>query len=282
MGDCFFVSDIHGKTERYGKLFHLITQELPEAIFFGGDLLPHRLRNSEGYSDFTIDFLFPQFEKLKEQLKDKAPEIFLILGNDDPRSEEIKFIKGSKNGLFRYMSQVKERFGDFIVYGYPFVPPTPFQLKDWEKYDVSRYVDPGCIPPTEGFRTTDIKEDIEYATIQKDLKVLTGEDDLSGTIFLFHSPPYQTCLDRAALDGKMIDHVPLDLNVGSIAIKRFIEERQPLLTLHGHIHESTRLTGNWKEHIGKTLAVNGSHDGNELSVIKFNPENPVNISRLLY
>jgi len=31
------------------------------------------------------------------------------------------------------------------------VPPTPFLLKDWEKYDVSAYVDPGCVSPEEGY-----------------------------------------------------------------------------------------------------------------------------------
>ncbi|MBM3436086.1 MAG: hypothetical protein FJY07_07740, partial [Bacteroidetes bacterium] len=176
MAHCFFVTDLHGKPDRYSKLFSLISDELPDAVFFGGDLLPHRLRNTGGYNDFTLEFLFPQFEKLKESLKDRSPEIFLILGNDDPRSEEIKFINASENGLFRYMSQVKVRFRDFVIYGYPYVQPTPFQLKDWEKYDVSRYVDPGCIPPTEGFRTTQLMEDIEYATIQKDLISLAGDD----------------------------------------------------------------------------------------------------------
>jgi Icc-related predicted phosphoesterase len=281
MAHCFFVTDLHGRTLRYNKLFSLITDELPSAIFFGGDLLPHRLRNTEGYSDFTLDFLFPQFIKLKELLKDKAPAIFLILGNDDARSEECKFIKGHESGLFNYLSQIKKQFIDFSVYGYPFVPPTPFQLKDWEKYDVSRYVDPGCIPPTEGFRTAELTDDIEYATIEQDLKSLTGDDDLSQAIFLFHSPPYRTLLDRASLDGKTIDHVPLDVHVGSIAIKSFIEERQPLITLHGHIHESTRITGHWKELIGKTFAFNGSHDGPELAVVKFNPENPSDSKRIL-
>ena len=51
----------------------------------------------------------------------------------------------------------------------------------------------------------------------------------------------------------MIDHIPLDVHVGSIAIKRFIEAKQPMLTLHGHVHESTRLTGNWQQHIGNTF-----------------------------
>jgi len=40
---------------------------------------------------------------------------------------------------------------------------------------------------------------------------------------VLHSPPYDTGLDRAALDGRSVDHAPLDVHVGSIAIRRFIE-----------------------------------------------------------
>ncbi len=268
--NCFFVSDLHGKPDRYRKLFNAVEKEMPDAIFFGGDLLPHRMKKVETFDSFTKDFLFPELKKLKDTLGDKAPDVFMILGNDDAGSEEDSFIEESRRGLFHYIHQKKIKWQGFSIFGYSFVPPSPFQLKDWEKYDVSRYVDPGCIPPTEGFRTKEPKEDIEYATIQKDLVVLAGTEDLSKAIFLFHSPPYQTLLDRAGLDGKMIDHVPMDLNVGSIAIKRFIEERQPLLTLHGHIHESTRLTGFWQQQIGNTYAFNAAHDGQELSIIKFN------------
>jgi len=268
--NCFFVSDLHGKPDRYRKLFDAINNEQPDAVFLGGDLLPHRMKKVETFDSFTNDFLFPELKKLKDTLKDRAPDVFMILGNDDAGSEEDSFIEENRRGLFHYIHQKKIKWQGFSIFGYSFVPPSPFQLKDWEKYDVSRYVDPGCIPPTEGFRTKEPKEDIEYATIQKDLVALAGTEDLSKAIFLFHSPPYQTHLDRAGLDGKMIDHVPMDLNVGSIAIKRFIEERQPLLTLHGHIHESTRLTGFWQQQIGSTVAFNAAHDGPELSIIKFN------------
>ena len=36
------------------------------------------------------------------------------------------------------------------VFGYNCVPPTPFRLKDFDRSDVSPYVDPGCVPPEEG------------------------------------------------------------------------------------------------------------------------------------
>jgi Icc-related predicted phosphoesterase len=161
------------------------------------------------------------------------------------------------------------------VYGYACVPPTPFQLKDWERYDVSRFVDPGCYPPEEGWRTVPVSEsELRSSTIQEDLEKLAGGDDLRLGIFLMHAPPYDTHLDRAALDGKSVDHVPIDVHVGSIAIRRFIEARQPLLTLHGHVHESARLTGSWRERIGRTWAISAAHDGPELALVRFDPENP--------
>jgi len=281
MTKCFFVTDLHGHIDRYQKLFYQIEEEKPDAVFLGGDLLPHGLKKLKNYNDFTTDFLFPNLYQLKKVLKDQYPKIFIILGNDDARIEEEKFLTESQKGLFFYANQQKINFKEYLIFGYSFVPPTPFQMKDWEKYDVSRYVDPGCTHPTEGFRTVDPTEDIEYATIQNDLTTLTQDNDLSNSIFLFHSPPYKTLLDRAALDGMMVDHVPLDVHVGSIAIKRFIEEKQPLLTLHGHIHESTRLTGQWQQQFNKTVSFNAAHDGTELALIKFDLENPAKAIRIL-
>ncbi len=133
--------------------------------------------------------------------------------------------------------------------------------------------DPGCVSPEEGRRTTSREpHEIRFATIADDLDRLAGSDFLEHSIFLFHSPPYQTALDRAALDGKHVDHAPLDVHVGSIAIKRFIEARQPLLTLHGHVHESARLTGSWKDKIGRTHMFTAAHDGPQLALVRFDLE----------
>jgi Icc-related predicted phosphoesterase len=54
-----------------------------------------------------------------------------------------------------------------------------------------------------------------------------------------------------------------------VAIARFIEERQPLATLHGHIHESARLTGAWRQKIGATHLFGAAHDGSELAIVRF-------------
>ncbi len=286
MGHCFFVSDLHGRPGRYRKLFAAAVQERPAAIFLGGDLFPTGMASlaaaETAFDDFILDFLAPGFADLRARLGKTCPRIFLIPGNDDVRSEEATLRAMEAEGLWEYIHERKIDWDDFAVFGYACVPPTPFQLKDWERYDVSRYLDPGCVSPEQGWRSVPVPErEMKYATIQKDLEALAGAGDLSRSIFLFHTPPYQTCLDRAALDGKMVDHVPLDVHVGSIAVRRFIEKRQPRITLHGHIHESARLTGSWKDRIGNTHLFSAAHDGPELALVRFDPEAPEEASREL-
>lgn len=286
MTTCFFVSDLHGQINRYQKLFKAITKEHPSIVFIGGDILPSGLISftsiDSTHKDFINDFLAANLKKLQKKLKDAYPRIFLILGNDDTRFEEAAILDAATSGIWEYLHNRKAVIGDYSIYGYSYVPPTPFQLKDWERYDVSRYVDPGCISPEEGYHSIPVLEyELKYSTIQKDLELLIGKNDPAQAVFLFHAPPYKTNLDRAALDGKMIDYVPLDVHVGSIAIKRFIETYQPLITLHGHIHETVSLTGTWKDKIGKTYSFSAAHSGEELSLVRFELEKPAKASRQL-
>ena len=233
--------------------------------------------------DFIGDVLTAGFERLRDDLGEDYPSVFLILGNDDARVEEAAALDAAALGTWRYVHNRKDPLNGFQVYGYAHIPPSPFLLKDWERYDVSRFVDPGSVSPEEGRRSVprELRE-IRHATIQGDLERLVGKDDLERAIFLFHSPPHKTNLDRAALDGRKVDHVPLDVHVGSIAVQRFIAGRQPLVTLHGHVHESTRLTGSWRDRIGRTHLFSAAHDGPELALVRFNPEDPENATRTLY
>jgi Icc-related predicted phosphoesterase len=168
------------------------------------------------------------------------------------------------------------------VYGCGFVPPTPFRMKDFERYDVSRYVDPGCLSPEEGTLSVHVPPaELRHATIASTLDALAGDDDLSSAILLFHAPPYGSMLDRAALDGRFVDHVPVDPHVGSIAVRRFLEKRHPGLALCGHVHESARLTGSWQDRIGGTLCVSAAHDGPELCLVRFELASPEAATRTL-
>lgn len=286
MTECFFVSDLHGKVDRYQKLFKVIADDKPDLVLLGGDLLPTGLSSLSSldvkHQDFVNGYLAYEFGKLREQIGDSYPRVLLILGNDDGRVVESSILDAATTGVWTYIHNRKVTVGQFPIYGYSFVPPTPFLLKDWERYDVSRYVDPGCISPEDGFLTVPMTEqERRYSTIQEDLEKLADNDAMQNAIFLVHTPPYHTNLDRAALDGRMIDHVPFDVNIGSIALQRFIEQRQPLLTLHGHVHESARLTGSWSDQSGRTLMFTAAHDGPELALIRFSLENPGDAGREL-
>jgi uncharacterized protein len=285
MKNCFFVTDLHGKEDRYRKLFEAVESELPAAVFLGGDLLPSglgALAGVKGYEDFLEDVLAAGFIKLQRTLGPKYPSIFIILGNDDARINEKEIEAFENQNLWTYAHNKCVYWREYSVYGYAFVPPTPFMLKDWERYDVSRYLDPLCVAPEEGYFSVPVaKGSLKHQTIQDDLHQLVRDNSLSHAIFLFHTPPYDTGLDRAALDGKKFNYVELDVHVGSIAVRRFIESQQPLLTLHGHIHESARITGIWKEQIGKTFALSAAHDGPELALVRFDLDDLPNAAREL-
>ena len=65
--------------------------------------------------------------------------------------------------------------------------------------------------------------------------------DHEKVIMLSHTPPYNTKLDI----------VKSGLHVGSKSLRKFIEERKPLLCICGHIHESRGI-----DKIGSTVMVN--------------------------
>jgi uncharacterized protein len=85
-------------------------------------------------------------------------------------------------------------------------------------------------------------------------KIVDQVTDPSRTIFNFHAPPYGSGLDEApALDADMnIRAGGRALRpVGSTSVKAAIERIQPILSLHGHIHESKGAT-----RLGSSLVLN--------------------------
>ncbi len=276
---CLFASDLHGSERRYRSLWRAARVERPSAILLGGDLLPGFGVDVDG---FVGELLEGEAKHLRDLLLADYPAILMIPGNDDSAAAFTAFQEGEDEGLWRIIHRRRDRIGEHTVFGYACIPPTPFQLKDWERYDVSRYVDPGCVSPDSGQRTRPVDgDDIQFGTIARDLSDLAGDRDQGGAVWLFHSPPYGTDLDRAALDDQFVDHVPVDVHIGSIAIQRFIEEKQPLLTLHGHVHEATRLTGTWKEQMGRTWMLSAAHDGPELALVRVDLDSPETATREL-
>lgn len=83
-----------------------------------------------------------------------------------------------------------------------------------------------------------------------------GVDDPENLIAVLHPPPYASEIDSAPeldetlqmkMDAGGVRMVP----VGSTAVRAFIEDVQPLIGLHGHVHESRGAIS-----IGRTLCLN--------------------------
>jgi uncharacterized protein len=78
--------------------------------------------------------------------------------------------------------------------------------------------------------------------------------DMERAIFNFHAPPYGTGLDEAPeLDSTLRPtHGGAVMKaVGSTAVRDAILAHQPMLSVHGHIHESRGI-----KRLGRTLAIN--------------------------
>ncbi len=84
--------------------------------------------------------------------------------------------------------------------------------------------------------------------------MIANVNDPKNAIYNIHVPPYRTGLDDAAELDKDLRPVLAGqsiIPVGSTALRAVIEQYQPLLSLHGHIHEGRGTT-----RIGKTLCIN--------------------------
>jgi Icc-related predicted phosphoesterase len=84
--------------------------------------------------------------------------------------------------------------------------------------------------------------------------IATQVPDMGRAIFNFHAPPYGTGLDEApALDANLrpMHGGAVMKPVGSVAVRDAITKHQPLLSVHGHIHESRAV-----KKMGRTLAMN--------------------------
>jgi Icc-related predicted phosphoesterase len=117
----------------------------------------------------------------------------------------------------------------------------------------------GYANPTPWNTPRELDEDALYARI----KGLADQlEDPATAIFNVHVPPYDSGLDtanemNADLTLKYVGGQPHPVPVGSHAVRQIIEEVQPLVALHGHIHESRG-----EVRIGRTLAINTGSEYN--------------------
>lgn len=239
-----YTADLHGNEVFYKRLLKKAEKDNINAVVIGGDLCPKgegSLQNKiESQKFFLEKFLIHLFRQFKEENKGK--EIYLIMGNDDFRVNFKVLENADEAGILKSIHKKSVKLNKSLnIAGYSFINPTPFRLKDWEKPELENGKMPQQVFAGE-IRTAEK----ESGTINGDLGKLKGMSNPKKTVYVIHAPPFNTKLDI----------ITTSAHVGSVSIRHFIEEEQPLLTLHGHIHESPKMSGSWKDKIGKTLCIN--------------------------
>lgn len=187
-------------------------------------------RREEAFEQALLAELRLWVELADERLAGTDTRAYVIPGNDDPWSiDEVLAAGSSVVACDERVEMVGPH--ELVSFGYSNRTPwkTPRELDEDEIY-------------TRLKRLTDQLERPE------------------GAIFNIHVPPRESSLDTAYEVDEDLSYVmkggrPHEVATGSSAVRQVIEEAQPLLSLHGHIHESRGVTK-----IGRTVAINPGSD----------------------
>lgn len=255
-----FASDLHGRSDPYENLLALCHRQGADCLLLGGDLLPTRIggvaKLLTGSADFDAglqaqirfidDILAPRLSAFLTA--NPRTRVYYIPGNHDwvPAMEHLaREVPAAENIHGRCL-----RYRGLHFCGYGCVTDSSFWVKDYVRRDLpqdgpipSRFA---CISTPQGIRPSLNGSYISrFPSMAEELARLPVATP-ARTVCVFHSPPYASGLDTLH-NGKPI---------GSHAVRTFIETRQPLITLHGHIHEAPYMSGIYQAHIGRSLAVN--------------------------
>ena len=267
-----YTSDLHGHLPLYEAAGNAALGAEADAIIFGGDLCPGTPSASSIHLPKSQpEFLLQQLRPMLQAWKRARPtlRVFAIPGNDDCQTILPALAQLEENGLTDNLHQRSATLGEHTFVGLAFVPPTPFAIKDFERRDFAGAapsaprVGPCVLGASEEFEVLDnfpLYLD-SHATIEEELNRLPAREPRR-TIAVVHCPPYQTRCD--ALYNRQ--------HIGSEALRRWIERVHPLLTLHGHIHESQRVSGAFCDRLGATTIVNPGCDGHRPHLVFINLE----------
>ena len=236
-------------TTEHGRQIELASEaELQEFEKRAGDkgFYPYRCQRGEPQYLRESGQLEPLFERLMkarlqewvaladERLAGSGVSCYIMGGNDDPPGV-LEALEGA-----RIVCNPEERVinldehSEMISYGWS--NPTPWHTpRECSEEELARRID----------------------------RMMTEVKRPEALVMNLHVPPYQSGLDDAPeLDASLKVQTSLGQTrfkpVGSTAVRAAIEHYQPLLGLHGHVHEAHAST-----RIGRTVCINPGSDYGE-------------------
>jgi Icc-related predicted phosphoesterase len=187
---------------------------------------PSRL--DELFSDLLTERVAQWMEMADERFRGQNVRCLISAGNDD--IFEVDDVLASSEVVEDHNGKVIDLGEGFQIIGLGYGNMTPWACPR----DISE---------------EELKEKIDT--------LVAGVKNFNRTIFDFHVPPYDTGIDEApelTEDMSMVldtTGTPHMIPVGSTSVREAILKYQPLLGLHGHIHESAGI-----RKLGETTIVN--------------------------
>lgn len=179
------------------------------------------------FSDVMIETLRRWMSMAEERLNGKGVKVYMTGGNDD--RPEIEDVLRSSNFVIDPEGELIDLEGGFEMLSSGWSNPTPWKTpRECSEEEIAAKLD----------------------------AMIVKVHDMRNCIFNLHVPPFDTGLDTCP---KLDDNLKpvyagseiIMTSAGSMAVRSAIEKHQPLLGLHGHIHESRGFVK-----IGRTLCLN--------------------------
>jgi Icc-related predicted phosphoesterase len=280
----YFASDIHGSDVCWRKFLNAAKFYGADILVMGGDVSGKAVvpivARAGGHvaAEITGDRVLgtAELDQVEARIRDMG---FYPFRTTDEELDQIwrdrdavhrVFLELMRDSLDRWMAWAEQKLAGtgvqlFVMTG----NDDPPELREQIRAAASPLIDPEdeLIDLGEGFamiscgwsnRTPwDSPREMDEDELERHIEKLASVvPDPARAVFNLHVPPAGTAIDQApVLDGSLKPTVKggavLMESVGSVAVRHVIERHQPLLSLHGHIHESR---GAIK--IGRTLCVN--------------------------
>jgi len=283
----FFTTDLHGSTRCFIKFLNTPNIYGAKVLILGGDICGKSIIPIIRKPDNTWSVTFlgksqtiknsKKLEEIKEKISASGAYYYETDENEweELASDQTKLqnlmIELMRERVKEWIKLCEERLGGKDVK--VFISPgndDPYEIDDLLKssYDnivlgdgvVSEIDDKhellllGVSNKTPWNCPRDLEENEIMAKIDE---LVSRIKNVETSIFSIHIPPYGSGLDTAPKLDENLKPVlgpggaPIMTACGSIAVKEAIEKYQPILGLHGHIHESRGAC-----QIGKTICLN--------------------------
>lgn len=282
-----FISDIHGSTPVLKKALKSAVRYSVDLLIIGGDLCGKEfvtVTNING-NYYTLFPKGSEFKKEKiwsyksfiEKIENKGSYIIEISETDYFKSIEDnefadQFIeKVTTDRIKEWVKLIQKNNFNFKILFSP-GNDDPYYIDEIFRQNEDSYLIYGvnenlkindyqffCFSPTNLTPWRTAREFDEVTLKSKAENILMGDNSnkyFDNYVFIMHCPPFESNLDEAPdvtndFEFKIIGGQISKVHVGCKATRDLIEEYQPIISLHGHIHESP---GEFE--IGSTLCVN--------------------------